>query len=369
MEGWSRVHAECAKGDQQSNIAYCTKLPRVEPFVEWGDKMQPGAKPGKNVGIKRALDIIKGGGGMKDVLETEGEVFVKNWKGLEVAMNLLAPKRTWKTEVFVLYGKAGTGKSWKARHDAGADAWYMPRSGGTQVWFDGYSGQENVVIEEFYGWIPLQMMLELLDETPIRCPIKGGFVYWKPKKIFITSNANPEIWYANAFLKNAEHKVALFRRIEHILEFTAYRQFTLTHPAADHRVAIQGEAKINDVEECGTCGGNLYDCQGNCVDQLNESPKQAAAPLPPPALPPVIPPPPMKGLTILEAIKLPVGIDWLCGETLLTKDEEWLEVERRMSVLQIMKDEFYRKVFPKTHWGIPSETAIAFSNNRNVFIL
>jgi len=356
MKSFGRAHAEPAKGDQASNIKYCSKEEgRLEPTVEYGVKMTPGNKS-KNTGIKRCLDHIAAGMTIADISKHEGETFVKHFKGIERVSQLQKPKREWKTVVHVYWGKAGTGKSFKARHDY-PNAWYMPRNSTNTTWFDGYDGQENVIMDEFYGWIPLQNMLEYMDETPITVPIKGSHVNWLCKNLILTSNAAPENWYAAAFLKNAEHKIAFMRRIENVLEFTAFKTFKLSHPKRDHDLAMmttnmliddrnvsinedgilinlqQEEEKQNQIASafttCSICADDISICQGQCIRQLGESPQ--------PTVEQVI------QLTALMSMRMPVSLSehFYCSESLdgLTIEEKDKEEKRRWDIANQMYEE------------------------------
>lgn len=68
-------------------------------------------------------------------------------------------------------------------------------SPGDFQWFDGYNEQPIVIIDDYRGEYPVPMFLKLLDRYPMQVPIKGGFVNWSPKKIYITSNVEPRHWY------------------------------------------------------------------------------------------------------------------------------------------------------------------------------
>lgn len=49
----------------------------------------------------------------------------------------------------------------------------------------------------------------------MRVKVKGSFVQWCPKTIYITSNIEPAFWYPNA---REVHREALMRRIDDIEE-------------------------------------------------------------------------------------------------------------------------------------------------------
>lgn len=71
----------------------------------------------------------------------------------------------------------------------------MPFYGNSGLWWDGYSGQKVVLIEEFRGQVQLQKMLQVLDKYPLRLEIKGGSVPARYELVIVTSNTRPEDWY------------------------------------------------------------------------------------------------------------------------------------------------------------------------------
>lgn len=110
-------------------------------------------------------------------------------------------------EVNVYVGTTGLGKSRKAWHEAGLDAY--PKTPTTKFW-DGYQGQGNVVIDEFTGQIEITHLLRWLDRYPVLVETKGSGTVLKAKKIWITSNLPPSDWYPTA---PQVQKDALMRRL------------------------------------------------------------------------------------------------------------------------------------------------------------
>ena len=109
----------------------------------------------------------------------------------------------------VLYwGRTGSGKSRRAWNEAGMDAY--PKDPRTKFW-DGYRGEEHVVLDEFRGNIDIAHMLRWLDRYPVRVEIKGSSTPLRVRKIWITSNLPLESWYTDIDPLTLE---ALQRRIE-----------------------------------------------------------------------------------------------------------------------------------------------------------
>lgn len=131
-------------------------------------------------------------------------------------------------EVYVFWGPTGTGKSKKAWEEAGLDAY--PKSPTTKFW-DGYQGQENVVIDEFFGQIEISHMLRWLDRYPVCIETKGSGTVLKARRIWITSNIDPRQWYLNA---SAEQQAALKRRMQ-IVHWPMVRRFRELTPIMPKR--------------------------------------------------------------------------------------------------------------------------------------
>lgn len=115
-------------------------------------------------------------------------------------------------ECYVFWGVTGSGKSRRAWDEAGLEAYGKdPR---TKFW-DGYQSEENVVIDEFRGGIDIAHLLRWLDRYPVRVEIKGASKPLMAKKIWITSNVPPEMWYP---MLDEETMAALNRRLQ-VTEF------------------------------------------------------------------------------------------------------------------------------------------------------
>ena len=66
-------------------------------------------------------------------------------------------------------------------------------------WWDGYAGQEVVVLDDFKDYaMPLVDLQRLLDWYPLWVEVKGGSVPMLAKVYVITANTDPEDWYRRA---------------------------------------------------------------------------------------------------------------------------------------------------------------------------
>jgi len=125
--------------------------------------------------------------------------------------------------VIVLYGSSGTGKSSCARsirrYPIGRihDYSFGTGSPGT-CWFDGYVGQDVLLLDEFSGKkedMPYRVFLRLTDRYSFRVQTKGSTVVICPLVIIITSNLHPVQWY-----QEETDREPLMRRIKQLVQFS-----------------------------------------------------------------------------------------------------------------------------------------------------
>jgi len=213
-----RAHWEPRHGTHKQAKDYCQKEEtRVAGPYTIGEEPPNLAKQGK---VRRTLDdcvaLVKGGQTVASLLEDDElrTLVVRNYRGLMFAASIFCPKRSWKTQVIVLVGPTGTGKS-RAVADNHSGAYWLPKG----KWWDGYRGEEVVCIDDFYGWLPLDYMLRLLDRYPMLVETKGGSVQMVAKAIYITSNIAVEFWYEHCA---QEHRRALQRRVDVVCELMSF---------------------------------------------------------------------------------------------------------------------------------------------------
>lgn len=111
------------------------------------------------------------------------------------------------TKVFI--GPTGTGKTHRAVEEAEALGPVYFKSS-TNKWWDGYNGEENVVIDEFDGQIGVVHLLRWLDKYPCSVEIKGGSTPLRAIRFWITSNVEVDQWYPTLGLRQVD---ALKRRV------------------------------------------------------------------------------------------------------------------------------------------------------------
>lgn len=202
-----RIHAEIRRGSGLQAYEYCKKEdpnPREE-----GERSN--VNPGQRSDLMLLKNTLDSQCSLKEVAGEHFGSFLRYERSIRSYRNLQRPGRTWKSNVVVYWGGTGSGKTRLATKSTAGLAWIYSSDG----WFDGYDGEEDVIFDDFGGHeFKLTYFLKLLDRYPMRVRIKGGFVSWLPKNIYITSNFSPERWYPNA---STEHRAALMRRLDVII--------------------------------------------------------------------------------------------------------------------------------------------------------
>ena len=201
------MHLEKRLGTAKQAIDYCRKEEsRVDGPWEYGEHKGQG----KRTDIDDCVSAITDGASWKEIIEECPSTFVRYHKGLEKVKFIMTESPKWRdVEVFVYWGKPGTGKSRKVFENE--EDVYRVQGG---KWWCGYDGQDAIVFDDFEGGIDYNKMLNYLDGYKLMLETKGGQTYALWTKVYITSNLAPEDWYLRV-----DGSAALMRRIKEITYF------------------------------------------------------------------------------------------------------------------------------------------------------
>lgn len=186
--GWAaRAHIEAAKKGIAANRKYCTKEEtRVRGPFEYGATPAQGNRTDLNEIAER---IIDGSVNIHNIEHEYPAEYIQYTRGLQALMRKVAKHRTQAPEVFWLWGLSDAGKSSYAIKKHGRENCYIKDS---TRWWDGYEGQEVIIIDDFDGSWPFRNLLRLLDTYDYQGEIKGEFVKITSPYIYITCEFRPE---------------------------------------------------------------------------------------------------------------------------------------------------------------------------------
>lgn len=203
------AHWEPRRKTRDEARAYCMKIDtRIDGPYEHGSWENGGQ--GSRSDLYDMFKLVKDGKSELEILETMPQMWFRYHNAVNKAKLLIESRnrRTWKTEVHVILGPPRTGKS-KLAMDMSPEAYWKTQDN----WWDTFKGTEDVILDEFAGWLKFTDLLRLMDRYPMQVQNKGGFVNFAPKRIFITSNYHPWDWYKNEKIKY--NMTALYERVEH----------------------------------------------------------------------------------------------------------------------------------------------------------
>ncbi len=195
-------HIEVRRGTHSQAKAYCSKEDtRVEgPWTYGSDEGIPESQGARSdlAAVKRKLDD---GVKMSVIAEDHFSDFIRYSKGFREYKRLKTPVRRHQMEVIVLIGGTGTGKT-RYVHDNFEDIYSVPQPKSSGCYWDDYDGQETVLIDEMYGSrFSHGFLLQLLDRYDFSVPVHGGSMRFTSKRIVMTSNSHPDLWYSGVYEK------------------------------------------------------------------------------------------------------------------------------------------------------------------------
>lgn len=156
-----------------------------------------------------------------EIADFDFPVYLSVYRGLERYRLLKSKPRDHEVNVVVIQGPTGTGKSRYAM-DKFPNAYWKQRSN----WWDGYANHETVVIDEFYGWLPYDLLLRICDRYPLMVETKGGQVNFVASTVVFTTNSLPERWYKNVYFKSFIRRVSKWMILPVWGEMSEYEDYT-----------------------------------------------------------------------------------------------------------------------------------------------
>lgn len=199
-----------------------TKVP--DTFWEWGD--MPAEKEEKAPQMYKLIQEVRDGISTANIIEGSPNLAFRVRDIDTLRQTLLSDRyasENRKIEVWYIFGASGTGKTRGIyeRHDAKDICRITNYRKGRGISFDGYTGQDVLVFEEFHSQIPIEDMLNYLDIYPLSLPARYSDRVACYTRVYITSNLPLEKQYRNVQWDSLETWRAFIRRIHKVLEYRA----------------------------------------------------------------------------------------------------------------------------------------------------
>jgi len=226
-----RAHLERRRGKREQAILYCLKdyiqsiedrrtaldgnsqipitIPKVHLFGydKTVETLIEECENPRRTSLKERLEEVKAllssGADETEIADKYFDVWCRYYRSFERFVLLTTPKRTEPTTFVVIQGPTGVGKSRYAMEKYPGAYWKSK-----DIWWNGYKGEQAVILDEFYGWLPWDTLLRLGDRYPLQTETKGGFIQFRSKVIIITTNAIPDRWYKNAYFPAFARRVS-----------------------------------------------------------------------------------------------------------------------------------------------------------------
>ena len=200
-----------ARGSIEENEEYTSKEGK---HTKLGSFCTQGQK------LSSIFENYENGNTLYEVAQNDEDKFLRYHTGIEKIYSLCEneefSKKTRNLENYIIWGDTGTGKTTSILKKYGESNVYILQDpeGDNKYWND-YKGESILLIDDFYSWIKIGVMLKILDNQPYRCRALGKSLWAKWDKVYITSNQNPKEWYIETL---GEKRKAFFRRFKKCLE-------------------------------------------------------------------------------------------------------------------------------------------------------
>jgi len=181
------------------NFNYCSKDGN---YQEWGEK---GEGQGKRNDIAGIATLIRSGDiTLMDIMFDYPDMYLKYSRSFEKMFSAVQSHRETKPEIYWRWGLAGTGKTrWVIQKHGAANVYIKD---GTS-WWDGYTQQDVILIDDFDNTIPYRTLLRILDRYRYQGQVKGGYVNINSPYIFITCEHHPSHYWKENELAQIERRL------------------------------------------------------------------------------------------------------------------------------------------------------------------
>jgi len=210
-------HVSTMNGSIAQNEAYCSKAGQL---VERGEKPISNDNKGRAEKLRwnNARQLAKEG----KLDEIDADIFIRCYTTLKrIKSDYQSKPPPTNVKCYWIFGPTGTGKSHSVESNF-PDCY--KKSMDDLKWFDGYSGEQSVYLEDLdvyqVKWGGL--LKRLADKWPMQASVKGSMCYIRPLWVLVTSNYHPrDIWTDQQTLDPLLRRFTVIEKLsqEQVIEF------------------------------------------------------------------------------------------------------------------------------------------------------
>lgn len=200
-----RAHLIIANGTDSENKDYCTK--EGVNIYEVGELS---IGQGNRSDIEEVTKLIRDGEiTLEDLMFEYPKLYVKYSRSFEKMFNAVMKVRSQPPIVTWLYGLAGTGKT---RYCVDTHPIHYIKD--NTPWWDGYTQQEAIIIDDFDNTIPFRTLLRIIDRYAYPAQVKGSYIQVNSPFIYITCEFPPEHFWAGNTLEQILRRITSVQEIK-----------------------------------------------------------------------------------------------------------------------------------------------------------
>lgn len=205
---------------------------------------------GDRTDIYTIASMVRSGKRLREIAESNPVEFMRYHKGMAALRTATTKMVAGERKCALFWGSTGCGKT-RFPYDRWAPEDIYNVFDIKTPWFDGYDGQNVVILDECGpNTISTDFLKKITDRYPFTVPVKGGSMPWTTNIIILTSNHPLEHWWEKATHNDIQ---ALRRRI-HIFNFDdeedkarAKAFFAAAAPSEAVEVPSEGSEADNDL--------------------------------------------------------------------------------------------------------------------------
>lgn len=227
-----------------------TRVPGAQVY-EHGVGPKQGERNDLHSFIEEAKGLAAGKATVEGLKDDHYKVEARYTRYFDRTVQRYLPERKDKTQVTVIYGEPGTGKSHFMREKAKqlmeelkttVEPFYpVEGNGNGLLWWDRYNGQPIVIIDDLDDThLSLANWKRLCDKGPAEFQAKGVTVKWGARYLLVTANKAPASWWHRSV---PEDRMAALSRIDEL-------QYWRAGPGKSVRDVPREEVAANAIKEC-----------------------------------------------------------------------------------------------------------------------